>query len=102
MSELNMRGVALQGIRDLVEGLESETRRLGEPQEREIRFDARELMCEAYGYGRGGARGSESSLLDIALDLERCSGVGVRWLREKSDGEVLVFLCRYRARRINT
>jgi hypothetical protein len=64
-------------------------------QEREIKFSTRDLMCEAYGYGLGSILGA-SSLLEIAQDLERCGGAGVTWLREKSDDEVLVFLCRWR------
>lgn len=92
MPELNMREVALQGVKDLMEGLARETRRMGEPQEREIRFDARELMCAAYGYGRGSILGVYS-LREIAQDLEKCSGA--TWLPEKSNDDVMVFLCRY-------
>lgn len=95
MTELNMREVALQGIRDLLAGLERETGRMGVLQEREIKFSTRDLMCEAYGYGRGSILGAYS-LREIAQDLEMCGGAGVTWLREKSDDEVLVFLFRCR------
>lgn len=87
------RTMAIRALKDTFDGLKSNGLRLGSAQEREVKFSKRDLMCEEYGYFRGG---QAASMLEIALDLE--NETGAKWLRDEGDEDVLVFLCQWKPR----